>query len=165
MEIRLSAYNAPFCEPFQQGVHYISLDDQADMRLGRFDAHVRLFISLKPSSFVVGRPFARPAALQYSQSLDEPDFLAQFNFHNYSEPDLLPFSNISRKSEIDFLDELAQKTKIKAASKRLSKVISFVADKSKPSFIDIYKNSPVKYQPKISKAKQFLNSLSTKNNT
>jgi hypothetical protein len=41
MEIRLSKYNSPFSEPSTADVHYISLDDQRDIRAGAFDAHVR----------------------------------------------------------------------------------------------------------------------------
>lgn len=48
MIILMSKYRAPFSEPPQEGVHYISLDDQADMNAGRYDAHVRLYRSLAP---------------------------------------------------------------------------------------------------------------------
>lgn len=41
MQILFSKYNLPFCEPSTADVHYISLDDQRDIRAGAFDAHVR----------------------------------------------------------------------------------------------------------------------------
>lgn len=44
MEIRLSQYNEPFCEPAAPGVHYLSLDTQRDMRVGAFDSHVRVYL-------------------------------------------------------------------------------------------------------------------------
>lgn len=163
MEVRLSKYNAPFRDSPEVGVHYISLDHQADMRLGRFDAHVRLFRSLGPIPVFIGRPFASPSRSNFFVPHDDAEFLKQFRLQSFSETPLIPFSSIARKDDVSFLDELAYKTKIRAASKRLSKVISFVPDKSKLSIIDIYKNRPVKNKQKISKAKQFLNSLSSKN--
>jgi len=45
MEIRLSKYNLPFSECSTPDVHYISLDDQRDIRAGHFDSHVHAFRS------------------------------------------------------------------------------------------------------------------------
>ncbi len=55
MEIRLSRYNQPFTEPSSPDVHYISLDDQRDIRAGAFDSHVRLFRS--QITVIPSRPF------------------------------------------------------------------------------------------------------------
>lgn len=48
MQILLSKYNLPFCEPSTPDVHYISLDDQRAIRAGHFDSHVHLFRSRFP---------------------------------------------------------------------------------------------------------------------
>lgn len=99
MIIKLSKYNAPFCEPPEAGVHYISLDDQALDRMGRHDSHVKLYESLKASSSacpVVGRPFA---SIPLSPSKPAP---------------------IS-KEDTKFLDELFYDCGIKAAGKRIKR--------------------------------------------
>lgn len=43
MEIRFSQYNEPFVESGPEGVHWLSLDTQRDIRAGVFDSHVRAF--------------------------------------------------------------------------------------------------------------------------
>lgn len=49
MLIKYSRYSAPFTEKPVSGVHFISLDDQRDMALGFYDAHVRLYQSIPRS--------------------------------------------------------------------------------------------------------------------
>ena len=49
MQILFSKYNLPFCEASTPEAHYISLDDQRDIRAGVFDAHVRAFAAQLPS--------------------------------------------------------------------------------------------------------------------
>lgn len=45
MQILFSKYNLPFTEPSTPEVHYISLDDQRDIRAGHFASHVHVFQS------------------------------------------------------------------------------------------------------------------------
>lgn len=96
MIIKNSIYNAPFSEPPEAGVHYISQDDQAMDRLGRHDAHVKVYESLKRAEFsapFIGRPFA---SIQMSPS--KPVAMS--------------------KDELKFSDELFYDYGIKAAGKR-----------------------------------------------
>lgn len=163
MEIRFSVYNAPFSEPPQEGVHYISLDDQRDMRTGHFDAHVRLFLSLVkiPSVAFVGRPFAKPCVNFVAN--DDVDFLKQL----YPTPFVKPASftpSFNTKADINHLDELAYKYKIKSAKNRLSKIISFKKKKEPLNEYALYSSHSLKYEKKVSKAQKFLSSLCNKNN-
>lgn len=97
MEIRFSRYNLPFCELPEPGVHYIPMDDQRDMRAGRYNAHVRayrtatrshvieVFDPLSGSTVIHDlasqtyyAPFA--TAPDYTLSDDELEFLRELQF-------------------------------------------------------------------------------------
>lgn len=107
MEIRLSRYNRPFVEPSSPEVHYISLDDQCDMKCGLYSAHVREFHSLPRSNlFEVYDPISRTT---YRHELSGLDFHRPFS----SQP--INTLEVDR----DFLASL-RSAGIKAASNALS---------------------------------------------
>jgi hypothetical protein len=147
MEIRLSQYRAPFSETPEPGVHYISLDDQADMKLGKFDAHVRLFNSL---------PIVR--TIEAHNVLTNEHHVFELN------PSFMPVPYAKEMvtiqvSEIRYLDDLAYKHKINAAQKRLSKLIFFPPTDVSLAPYNTYKNTSVKKQKRASKAYGFLHAL------
>lgn len=99
MEIRFSRYNLPFCEPSSAEIHYISLDDQCDMRAGRYNAHVAAYRAANQSRLVEvfnpltgvtaihelsGQAYFRPFANSpdYFLSPDELDFLRELHFEH-----------------------------------------------------------------------------------
>lgn len=119
MEIRLSQYNEPFCEPPQEGVHYISLDNQRDMRRGCFESHVRVYLDLVKNSFL---------EFYFSNHL-------AFNYELNPFPDLA--DPLTSRRELDalsqsedptfdveqfkFLEELFYQHGIKSAGKRIGR--------------------------------------------
>lgn len=107
MEIRLSRYNRPFVEPSSSEIHYISLDDQRDMKIGLYSAHVREFYLLpRVNLFEVYDPITRAT---YKHDLNN------LGFHR-------PFSSQpvnSLEIDRDFLAEL-RSSGIKAAGNLLS---------------------------------------------
>jgi hypothetical protein len=77
MEIRLSRYNQPFVESSTSDIHYISLDDQRDMRLGNFDSHVRHYFSLPKSTVLeIFDPFTR---VTFTHDVSDSGFYRPFN--------------------------------------------------------------------------------------
>jgi hypothetical protein len=150
MEIRFSKFNSPFSEPSEPNVHYISLNDQFDMKAGRFDAHVRLYNSL---------PSFRTIDVHNSLTGEHLTFeIKESVFNSYAKE-----SKYIDSLDFDHLEELAYKNKIKAAKKRYFKLTSFDTDVVQPISTN-YKNTPVKNVKRISKASKFLNSLVNKNN-
>lgn len=107
MQIKLSRYNAPFCEPPEDGVHYISLDDQRDIRTGHLDAHVRLFLSQK-----------KIRTIEVTNTLTGETLVHDITNTFYIPPfSKTPVSVISA-DDVKFLDELYYDCGIKSAGKR-----------------------------------------------
>lgn len=120
MEIRFSRYNSFFTDPWSldPNVHCISIDDQLDIRAGRFDAHVRLFYSLAPNVYINRSPYSRSA-----RQIDVYDPLTDTTHHHEVNPGDFSYSVSTSEpdlaaDEIKFLDELYYKHGIKTAGKR-----------------------------------------------
>lgn len=108
MEIRLSRYNQPFTEPSTPDVHYISLDDQRDMRAGFFDAHIHAFNAL-PKTRVLELVDPLTGAT-FTHDMSGAGFFRPFN----SQPTVVR-SNV----DVDFVAEL-QAAGVKVAGALLS---------------------------------------------
>lgn len=116
MEIRLSRYNSPFSEPSTPDIHYISLDDQRDMRLGAFDAHVGIYLS---------RLFDRPLSVS-TRTFRTDNFLQVFDplsgttrIHDLSDATFLISPRKSAPDvDLQFVDGL-RKSRVKAALPRM----------------------------------------------
>ncbi len=106
MIIKLSRYRAPFTEPHQDGVHFISLDDQADMSRGIYDAHIRLYRSLPQTRTIdVFDPLSnRHYVLDVKPATPRPYAVESVAID---------------KAEVKFLDDLFYCSKIKAAHLRV----------------------------------------------
>jgi hypothetical protein len=127
--IKFSRYNAPFTESPEPGVHFIALDDQLDMRAGRYNAHVQAFYQLfyrQPA--LRTRSAYRKDTIEYddhisgqhyevavSQSLYEPEFV------------LTPVAPLS-SDEVEFLRELYFDNGIKSVGHRLAHHFKCEAD-------------------------------------
>ncbi|HEX8376758.1 MAG TPA: hypothetical protein VF602_02995 [Pedobacter sp.] len=110
MQIRFSRYNAPFTEPSDENVHYISLDDQLAMRAGRFDAHVTAYRSL-PKTRVV-EAYDSLTGTTHVFDLGNTFYIPPFA--RLPEPDI-------DHDDQKFLDDLFYKSGIKAAGKRVKR--------------------------------------------
>lgn len=115
MEIRLSKYNSPFSEPCTPEVHYISLDDQRDIRLGAFNAHVIAY----RSQFVMPLSFS-------TRTFRTDDFIEVFDplsgttrIHDLSDATFFISPRASVPDvDLQFVDDL-RKSRVKAAVPRM----------------------------------------------
>lgn len=119
MEIRFSKYNSPFCEPSILDVHYISLDDQRDLKAGFFDAHVRAFYSSAPSLRLsrTFRTFRTDNVMEVFDPLS-----GTTRFHDLSDATFFMPGNSSRTvNDIDLsLADQLRKSRVKAAVPAMS---------------------------------------------
>lgn len=152
MFIKFSQYNAPFSEPPQAGVHYISLNDQRDICLGRLDAHVRLYRSLPKNSVIELRNELTGEV--HVHDLTTCVFYAPFS----KNP--LP---VLDKSDTQFLDVLAHDCGIQAAKLRLRDLNPLqINSHSTPVQNNVYKIKPpvkIKKPKKLSRKQLLINSL------
>lgn len=105
MEIRLSRYNQPFVEPSCNDVHYISLDDQRDIRAGALDSHVRIFQTLPVTRTL--EIFDPLTGSTFVHDMSGAGFFRPFN----SNP------TVDRSDiDLEFIDDL-RSSKVKAAAR------------------------------------------------
>jgi len=121
MEIRFSKYNEPFTEQSGPNVHYISLDDQRDMHLGAFDAHVRAYLYRqfdRPLSFST-RTFRIDNSIEVYDPISGTTRIHDLTGANFVSRFSAPAHSLS-VDETQVLDELFL-SGVKAATPRLSR--------------------------------------------
>lgn len=105
MQILFGKYNLPFCEASTPDVHYISLDDQRDIRAGVLDAHVRAFLAI---------PVTR--TLEIIDPLTGATFIHDMSGAGFFRPFNSQPSVDRSNLDMEFIDDL-RSSKVKAASR------------------------------------------------
>jgi hypothetical protein len=119
MQIRFSKYNSPFSEPSTQDIHYISLDDQRDLKSGYFAAHVHLYFArfvIPPSRTF--RTFRTDDLIEVFDPLSGATRVHDLSGSTFLPNPIRP-TVPANDADLAFVDQL-RKTHIKAAIPRMA---------------------------------------------